>query len=362
MFTDDILCCSTDPMRILIFIDQHLLLKDGSIEVPKRYLGADVGKMRVPDDSSGKEYWYMGSAHYVKEAIRNVETWLDKKGRMLKTKAAGVFPSAWIPELDGTPLISDPDLINYYQQQIGVLRWIVELGRIDICTEVSMLAAFSAAPRVGHLEAAFHVFAYLKLHDRSRMLFDSSVPDLREDPKPDWHSYYGDLKEEMPPDMPASRGNFVRVVCFVDASHGCCKLTRRSRTGVLLYINRAPVAFYSKKQTSIETSSFGSEFSAMKTACEMIIGLRYKLRMMGIPVEGPAVVRCDNMSVVSNSSVPDSVLKKKSLSIAYHFTRECSARSIIQVYYEPSETNWADMLSKVQTGAVRLNLAKNVLW
>ena len=51
----------------------------------------------------------------------------------------------------------------------------------------------------------------------------------------------------------------------------------------------------------------------MKTACEMIIGLKYKLRMMGIPVEGPAVVRCDNMSVVSNNSVPDSVLKKNSL-------------------------------------------------
>ena len=113
----------------------------------------------------------------------------------MKTKAAGVFPSGWILELDATPRITDPDLVSYYQQQVGTLRWIVELGRIDICTETSMLAAFSAAPRVGHLEAVFHMYAYLKLHGRSRMLFDSSVPNLREDPKSDWHSYFGDVGE-----------------------------------------------------------------------------------------------------------------------------------------------------------------------
>jgi hypothetical protein len=72
----------------------------------------------------------------------------------------------------------------------------------------------------------------------------------------------------------------------VDADHATGNITRRSRTGFLVYLNNAPVYWFSKKQTSVETSSFGSEFAAMKQCTEYIRGLRYKLRMMGIPVSG----------------------------------------------------------------------------
>jgi len=73
-----------------------------------------------------------------------------------------------------------------------------------------------------------------------------------------------------------------------------------------LFIQNAPIVWFSKKQTSIETSSFGYEFSAMKTAVEMVEGLRYKLRMMGVPIDGPCIVKADNMSMVRNSSIPES--------------------------------------------------------
>ena len=82
----------------------------------------------------------------------------------------------------------------------------------------------------------------------------------------------------------------------------------------------------SKKQTSVESSSFGSEFIAMKQCCEYIQGLRYKLRMMGIPVEGPAYILGDNQSVLANTTIPELTLKKKSQSIAYHFVQEGLAR------------------------------------
>ena len=71
----------------------------------------------------------------------------------------------------------------------------------------------------------------------------------------------------------------------------------------------------SKKQTSIETSTFGSEFIAMKVCCVYIRGLQYKLRMMGIPCDFPAYVYGDNQSVLANSTRPFSVLKKKSSSL-----------------------------------------------
>ena len=98
-------------------------------------------------------------------------------------------------------------------------------------------------------------------------------------------------------------------------------VTRRSRTGFFVYLNCAPVYWLSKKQTTCRSSSFGSEFVTMKQCCEYLRGLWYKLRMMGIPCVGPAYIHGDNQSVLASCGIPDSILKKKSQSIAYHFVR-----------------------------------------
>lgn len=323
------------------------------------YLGATVH--RHTDPETGEECWAMSSQHYIDEAIRNVQNWLAKRECMLKTRASSVFPSKYRPELDISKLLDDEDA-NYFQQQIGVLRWMVELGRIDICMEVSMLAAFCAAPRQGHLEAVFHMYAYLKQHNRSRLVFDPSYVQHQEQPEPDWRDFYGEIEEQDPHDAPEPRGRKVQMTVFCDSDHAGDTVTRRSRTGVLIFCNRSPILWYSKKQNSIESSSFGSEFSAMKTAVELTEGLRYKLIMMGVPLEGPAHVKADNMSVIINSSVPESMLKKKSNSIAYHYVRERSAAHVVVISYEKTDTNLADMLTKSQPGEVRRRLAKYVLY
>ena len=359
VYSDDLLVVACDPDRILCRIDQNFKLKDGSVCVPDRYLGANISEFTCSD---GTVCWAMSSEYYVKAAIKNVELWLAKKGDILKTKAACVFPSGWKPECDTTPLLGDDDA-SYFQQQIGVLRWMVELGRIDICTEVSMLAAFSAAPRQGHLAAVLHLYAYLKKHERSRLVLDPRRFD-HDPPKEDlgWKDFYGDVKELIPPDAPPVRGVAVQMTCFVDSDHAGDEVSRRSRTGVLIYCNRAPILWYSKKQTSIETSSFGSEFSAMKTAVELVEGLRYKLRMMGVDIEGPTYVKADNMSVIHNSSNPASTLKKKSNSIAFHFVRERAAAGVVDISYVKTDDNLADMLTKSQPGEVRRRLAGQVLF
>jgi hypothetical protein len=129
-----------------------------------------------------------------------------------------------------------------------------------------------------------------------------------------------------------------------------------------MYLNRAPILWYSKKQNSVETSTFGSEFVALKTGMEMIKGMRYKLRMMGVPLDGPAHIRVDNLSVVKNSSVPESTLKKKSNSIAYHFVREAVAAGIARIAYETSGSNKADILTKVQSGPERQRIVRSILY
>ena len=118
----------------------------------------------------------------------------------------------------------------------------------------------------------------------------------------------------------------------------------------------------SKKQTSVESSSFGSEFIAMKQCCEYLRGLRYKLRMLGIPCEFPCYIFGDNQSVLCNTTIPDSTLKKKSQSIAYHFVREGTARDEWRTAYVNTHQNEADLLTKLlPANAKRRGFVRNLL-
>ena len=97
----------------------------------------------------------------------------------------------------------------------------------------------------------------------------------------DWREFYGDVKEAIPPNAPLPRGKEVDLRLFVDSDHAGDKLTRRSRSGFIIYMNLAPIIWFSKKQSTIETSVFGAEFVAMKQGMETSRGIRYKLRTMG---------------------------------------------------------------------------------
>jgi hypothetical protein len=111
------------------------------------------------------------------------------------------------PELDVSPLLTE-DKANYYQSQLGILRWIVELGRIDIATEVSMLAAHNALPREGHLAGVFRIYSYLKTRPNARLVFDPSYAhiDYESFPQQNWSDFYGKVDEAIPPNAPKPLG------------------------------------------------------------------------------------------------------------------------------------------------------------
>ena len=161
--------------------------------------------------------------------------------------------------------------------------------------------------------------------------------------------------------MPEARGFGFTMIAFVDSDHAGDHVTRRSRTGYLIKLNNSPIYWSSKKQSGVETSSFGSEFMALKQCCEYVCGLRNKLRMMGIRLNGPTYVYGDNKSVLTNSSIPDSVLKKKSNSIAYHFVREGNYSGEWMVTDIKSEDNVADMLTKPLSAIKRQRLLGMVM-
>ena len=132
----------------------------------------------------------------------------------------------------------------------------------------------------------------------------------------------------------------------MDSDRAGEKSTRRSRTGYLIYMNNALITWFSKRQPTVECSVFGAEFVAMKHVMEALRGLRYKLRMMGVPIVGPSFVFGDNQSVIFNTSRPQSTLKKKSNSICYHAVREAVASGKTTTAHIPTRFNLDDLLTK----------------
>jgi len=233
----------------------------------------------------------------------------------------------------------------------GTNCWAFGSSRVDICLEVSLMSSHLALPREGHLECLFHIFAYLEKYHNAEMVFDPTEPQF--DPnafkRQDWT--YSTMSESertevLPPGMPRPLGKGFVIRCFVDADHAGDEITRRSRTGFIVYLNNAPVYWYSKRQGSVESSTYQAEFTAMREATEYIRALRYKLRMMGIPVEDAAYIFGDNQSVLANTTNPGSTLKKKCAAVAYHVVREGVARGEWVTAYINTHDNIADLLTK----------------
>ena len=363
LYVDDCLVISENAEKVLRDeIGDMWELKEESIGPPSLYLG---GTMRQVELENGQMCWAFGSAQYVKSAVQNVEDYLAKKGKSLPAKASTPLSSQYRPELDTTEEL-EPDDAAYFQSLIGILRWMVELGRVDLCTEVSMMSSHLCMPRKGHLEQLFHVFGYLKKHHNAEMPFDPSTPDMdmAKFPRQDWsQSIYGDVGEALPPNMPKPLGREMVMRVYIDSDHAGESLTRRSRTGFIVYLNKAPIYWMSKKQASCETSTFGSEFCAMKQGTEYVRGLRYKLRMLGIPCTSPTYTFGDNQSVLANTTAPTSQLKKKSNSIAYHFVREGSAKDEWRTTYVNTHENPADLLTKpLPSGEKRSSFIRSMLW
>ncbi|MEM7003142.1 MAG: Ty1/Copia family ribonuclease HI, partial [Pseudomonadota bacterium] len=283
--------------------------KHDKIEPPGNNLGAKLAKKQL----NGRSMWTMTSVDYVNASVKNVEESIKKFGLKLPKRSTTPMSSAFVPELDGTAEL-DSDRLTLYQELIGVLRWATEIGRVDILHEVSILSQYQALPREGHLEEVLRIFAYLKSKPKLTLYFDPTLPvidyGLFTTKRDDFKEFYRDAEEELPYRMPVPRGRPVVTTAFVDASHAANKVTRKSHTGYVIFINRSPTLWYSKRQQTIEGSTFSSEFIAMRACVEAIQHLQFKLRMFGVPLPlgEPTHVFCDNESVVKNCTRVESVL------------------------------------------------------
>jgi len=157
-------------------------------------------------------------------------------------------------------------------------------------------------------------------------------------------------------------GNKVKLTCYVDADHARDQVTRKSVTGIVLLLNNTPLIWLSKRQKTVETSTYGSELVAARIACDLICEWRYKMRMLGCDLEDESWMIGDNMSVVLNTTLPSSSLKKKHLACAYHRVREAIAAGFIKFGHIGSDENVADICTKPLGNQPFLYLATKYLF
>ena len=132
--------------------------------------------------------------------------------------------------------------------------------------------------------------------------------------------------------MPKSRGRMVIITSFVGASHADTRqIPRRLHIGFIALIDCTPIMWHGKQTFIMESSTFSSEFIALKIVTETIVGLRFKLQMFGMPIGGPAHILNNCQSVVNDSSKVESTLNEKHSSVAHHLVRPNVASSTASV-------------------------------
>ena len=252
------------------------------------------------------------------------------------------------PELDDSPLL-DVDGVAKYQSLIGSMQWAISLGRFDIATAVMTMSSFRAAPREQHLARVKRMVGYLCKFRHAALRVRTGLPDYSDLPVKDYdwaRSVYGRVREQKVADAPPPKGKTVITTTYVDANLYHDQATGRAVTGVLHYLNQTPINWYSKKQATVETATYGSEFSAARTAIQQITALRIDLQYLGVPLHDSSMLFGDNESVVTSATIPHSQLGKRHVALSYHYTREAIASKMVDFHHIPGDINPADILSK----------------
>ena len=129
----------------------------------------------------------------------------------------------------------------------------------------------------------------------------------------------GLLQEELDADsFPPSKGDEFNPTLCVDADHAHDRVTRRSITGLIAFLGSTPILWTAKRQGTVETSTYGAEFNALRTATEETIALRFILRSLGVKITKPSMIFGDNLGVIMNATEPEAECKKKHNALAFH--------------------------------------------
>ena len=338
VYVDDLAIAMKNPQEFISVLENKYKFKlkgTGPIEV---HLGMDFHRDKEGD-------LCISSAKFIDKLICTYEKFFGEKP---KQNVTSPLEKGDHPELDTSELL-DSQGITIYQSLIGSLQWAVSIGRFDIHTAVMTMSGFRVAPRRGHLDRAKRICGYLSKMKHGAIRIRTEEPDYSDIPnfEHNWsQSIYGNVKECKPHDAPKALGNFVTLTHYVDANLMHDISTGRSVTGILHLMNKTPIDWYSKKQATVETATYGSEFVAARTCVEQIVDLRTTLYYLGVPVRDMSYMFGDNKSVVDSSMQIHAKLHKRHTMLSFHRVREAIASGMVNFTFISGDTNPADILSK----------------
>jgi len=329
-----------------------------AMEQPQTFVDALVEKYKFKVKGTGPLQFHLGADFHrgddgvlcmtpTKYIDRLVQSYERMFGEKPSTKIYSPLEKGDHPELDESELL-DATRLQQYQSLIGSLQWTISLGRFDIATAVMTLSSFRAAPRRGHLLQLRRVCGYLAKMKHAGIRFRIHQPDYSDLPRKlyEWQTVYGNVTEMIPSDAPKPLGKSVTCTHYVDANLFHDALTGRSVTGILHLVNATPIDWFSKKQATGETATYGSEFVAARTCVEQIIDIRDTLRYLGVPINPTSYMFGDNESVVNSSSIPHAKLHKRHTALSFHRICEAVSSKYVEFHFLPGSDNPADLLSK----------------
>ena len=175
------------------------------------------------------------------------------------------------PELDASNFL-DQEKTEVYQSLIGAMQWAVSICRWDIQSALMTMSSFRAQPRFGHLTQVQRIYGYLCKFRHFMIRFCTDEPD--QSPVSDMPNYtwkylaYNLPSENIPKDTPPPLGNRVLLTYYFDANLMHDVLSGKAVTGIFHFYNKTPIDWYSKKQSTTETATYGSEFLSCRTCFE----------------------------------------------------------------------------------------------
>lgn len=152
-------------------------MKGDTLGKLKQYLGVNICRWTLKNRS----FWYINPGNYVKEVCKMVKQWIEEEGRKCTKRYQAAMNFKYHPEVNMSEELGD-NLVNYFQQVIRILCWVLELWMIDIITKVLLLLLHNCLPHAGHLKIVYQICNYLSHHNNStQILFDSTLVKLNED-------------------------------------------------------------------------------------------------------------------------------------------------------------------------------------
>ena len=337
VYVDDLAIAAKDPQAFCNELKKKYNLKLKGVGPLEYHLGCTYKK--DPDGTLAAD-----PRRYVNKILESYERMFKEKPRKSRPPLEGGDH----PELD-TSELCDEHQTKQFQTLIGQLQWLISLGRFDIAVHVMSLSRFRAQPRKGHLDRAKRIVGYLLFLPDGAIRFRIGEPDFSslKDQEYDWtRTVYSGACEQIPHDIPKPLGKHVQTTHYVDANLHHDLATGKAVTAALHFLNQTPIDAYTKRQSTVETATYGSEFVAARTAVDQIIDIRTTLRYLGVPIRDKSYMFGDNKSVVTSSTIPNSTISKRHHLASYHRVREAIAAKFTSFHWKDGKSSPADILSK----------------